>query len=237
MSSKTINDKKPYCVYFTVYKGDKLPPFYIGYSTVRKVNYGYNGSASSKKYKEIWEEERKFNRHLFKTKILKTFSTVQEAMDYETELQSHFEVHRSPLFINMAVTSRNFKPKMATLLGVKRSKESRQKQKETIRNRSELEKKIVSENVSKGLKTEKFRLGILKKAEKMRGRKMKPETIERRKEVYATMDYKPIVEKRLRTRAAKTPEQKELERQRRSAAQKARRAADRAARAAAQSQA
>jgi hypothetical protein len=33
-----------YCVYLTCYRGNKLPPFYIGYSTIEKVKDGYKGT-------------------------------------------------------------------------------------------------------------------------------------------------------------------------------------------------
>ena len=46
-----------YCVYLTTYFGAKLPMFYIGSSTVSRVNSGYRGSVSSKSYKEIWNNE------------------------------------------------------------------------------------------------------------------------------------------------------------------------------------
>ena len=30
-----------YCVYLTIYRGNKLPPFYIGYSSINKIKAGY----------------------------------------------------------------------------------------------------------------------------------------------------------------------------------------------------
>ena len=59
-----------YCTYLTVYTGNKLPLFYIGSSTVDKVNKGYHGSVKSKKYKQTWEEELTNNPSRFKTIIL-----------------------------------------------------------------------------------------------------------------------------------------------------------------------
>lgn len=32
-----------YCTYITFYRGSKLPPFYIGHSTIKKVEKGYRG--------------------------------------------------------------------------------------------------------------------------------------------------------------------------------------------------
>ena len=43
-----------YCVYLTVYSGNLLPMFYIGSSSVKKIQNGYCGSISSKKYKNVF---------------------------------------------------------------------------------------------------------------------------------------------------------------------------------------
>jgi hypothetical protein len=56
MSSNTI-----YCTYLTIYSGNKLPPFYIGSTSVNRISNGYHGSVSSKRYKSIWLEELKTN--------------------------------------------------------------------------------------------------------------------------------------------------------------------------------
>lgn len=91
-----------YCTYLTVYKGNKLPPFYIGYSTVDKVNKGYNGSVSSKEYKQIWKLERKIHPKLFKTVILSTHSTNEEAILKEAALLNKLKVIDNSLYINKA---------------------------------------------------------------------------------------------------------------------------------------
>ena len=100
--------EKQYCVYITFYRGNKLPPFYVGFSTVKKVNNGYNGSVSSKTYKNVWREERKENRNLFITKILKTFNSSEEARKYEEFVQRSLNVHRNPLYINMSIGYTHF---------------------------------------------------------------------------------------------------------------------------------
>lgn len=46
-----------YCVYVTTYLGKKLPPFYIGSTSVDNLKNGYKGSVMSKKYKNIWKGE------------------------------------------------------------------------------------------------------------------------------------------------------------------------------------
>lgn len=70
-----------YCIYLTVYHGNKLPPFYIGYSTVKKVLNGYRGSVCSIAYKEIYLQELEDNPHLFKTFIISRCETKKEALN------------------------------------------------------------------------------------------------------------------------------------------------------------
>ena len=94
-----------YCTYLTVYRGDKLPPLYIGSTSVQKIEDGYHGSVSSKKYKQIWITELKENPHLFETKILTTHSTREEALEEEMRYQIEHNVVRSQQYINMAVAN------------------------------------------------------------------------------------------------------------------------------------
>jgi hypothetical protein len=89
-----------YCVYLTTYSGNKLPPFYIGSSSVERVNKGYRGSVLSRQYKHIWRDEIKACAHLFKTKIIKTYSTREEAITAEKRLQKALKVAESPMYIN-----------------------------------------------------------------------------------------------------------------------------------------
>lgn len=93
-----------YCTYITFYSGNKLPPFYIGATYVDNIfKNGYNGSVSSKKYKQIWIKERKENPQLFNTKVVKTFTSMKDARKHEEFLQLHFNVHINPLYSNMAI--------------------------------------------------------------------------------------------------------------------------------------
>lgn len=46
---------KTYCTYVTFYSGNKLPPFYIGSTSVDKIEKGYRGSVKSKRWKQIYE--------------------------------------------------------------------------------------------------------------------------------------------------------------------------------------
>jgi hypothetical protein len=97
-----------YCTYLTVYTGNKLPPFYIGSTSVDKINKGYRGSVASKNYKSIWKQELHSHPDLFKTIILTRHETRQEAMEREIVFQEAFTVARNPLYINMAHANGKF---------------------------------------------------------------------------------------------------------------------------------
>jgi len=118
-----------FCVYLTVYKGNKLPPFYIGSSSVAKVQNGYCGSVSSKKFKAVWQLELKNNPHLFKTKPISNYTTRKEALEVERRLQIKLNVVRSSLYINQAVAApagfcgMDCKGELSPRFGVKLSKD------------------------------------------------------------------------------------------------------------------
>ena len=96
-----------YAVYLTIYYGDKLPPFYIGSSSIKKIQNGYCGSIRSKKYKILFYEEIKKNKHLFEVIIISTHNTRSEAIDFELELQKSFDVVKSNNFFNESFASIN----------------------------------------------------------------------------------------------------------------------------------
>lgn len=98
---------KLYCVYLTIYSGDKMPQLYIGSSSIDKINNGYRGSVSSKKYKSIWIEQLKISPALFETKILKTFNIRKDATFYENQIQHELNVVESENYINMWYASPN----------------------------------------------------------------------------------------------------------------------------------
>jgi hypothetical protein len=111
MSSTNTYTEQKYCVYITNYLGDALPPKnnstitpsnYIGSTSVDKINNGYKGSVSSKKYKTIWESELKNNPHLFSVEIISYHDTRTEATNKELQLQKIFNAVTNPLFVNMA---------------------------------------------------------------------------------------------------------------------------------------
>ncbi len=100
--------KDIYCTYLTVYHGDKLPPLYIGSTSVNRINKGYRGSVKSKKYEQIWKSELKENPHLFETRILTTHETREEAFNEEVRYQIEHDVVRSQQYINMAVANEKY---------------------------------------------------------------------------------------------------------------------------------
>lgn len=93
------------CVYLTIYRGPHLPPFYIGSSTVEKLNAGYKGSVSSVQYKKIWREELKHHPERFRTFVIKICESRKDALELERRLQIALNVVRSPLYINQAVAA------------------------------------------------------------------------------------------------------------------------------------
>lgn len=100
-----------FCVYLTIYKGNKLPPFYIGsgnISNINKTKNPYRGTVLSKEYKDIWKYELKHNPNKFKIKILKTFLIRNDAYDYEEYLQKQCNVIKNPLYINKSIANRQF---------------------------------------------------------------------------------------------------------------------------------
>lgn len=98
-----------YCTYLTVYTGNKLPPFYIGSTSIDSViNKGYRGSVQSKKYKSIWKQEIDSHPDLFKTIILTRHETRQEAQDKEVIFHEAFSVASNPMYINMAHANGKF---------------------------------------------------------------------------------------------------------------------------------
>lgn len=96
-----------YCSYLTIYYGNKLPPFYIGSSSIERISNGYHGSVSSKEYHDIWVNELSNHPDLFKTKILKTFYTRKEAFESELKFQKYFKVVKNSMYINLSVATVN----------------------------------------------------------------------------------------------------------------------------------
>lgn len=97
-----------YCVYLTIYRGNKLPPFYIGSSSVKKVENGYHGSVESKTYKNTWKEEIRLNPSLFRTIII--FTSEHRKLCYEKEefIQRKLNVLNNPLYTNLCYANSKF---------------------------------------------------------------------------------------------------------------------------------
>jgi hypothetical protein len=74
--------------------------FYIGSSTIKKVENGYHGSVQSKKYESIWKSELKNNPQLFKTKILSHHDSGELARNKELLIQKKLNVVKSTMYIN-----------------------------------------------------------------------------------------------------------------------------------------
>jgi hypothetical protein len=97
-----------YVVYLTHYQGNLLPPFYIGSTIKLKILKGYNGTVTSKKYKSIWNQERRDNPHLFKTEVLSYHATDTEARSREESLQRFYDAPNNPAFINLSLANKKF---------------------------------------------------------------------------------------------------------------------------------
>jgi hypothetical protein len=107
-----------YCVYLTTYRGNKLPPFYIGSSSVDAIRNGYKGSVGSRKYKEMWQNEIESNPHLFKTRIVKFCYTRQIAYQIEKEWLKLLKCADNPLYLNQPRANKeNGKKGAATVRG------------------------------------------------------------------------------------------------------------------------
>lgn len=98
---------KFYCVYLTLYFGDKLPKRYIGSTTLTRYQNGYNGSIKSKKYKTLYRLEQLNNKHLFKTRILSLHKSHIEAINEELRLHIKYNVVKSDEYMNMSLASPN----------------------------------------------------------------------------------------------------------------------------------
>lgn len=92
-----------YCVYLTTYRGNRLPPFYIGSKDTKSVNSGYRGSVTSKQHATTFREELRNNGHLFDTKIISTHPTREEAYLAERRIHTVLQVHTNPLYINKTI--------------------------------------------------------------------------------------------------------------------------------------
>jgi len=96
-----------YVTYLIIYGGEKLPPLYLGSTSLEKIENGYRGSISSKKYKSVFKTELKENFELFDFTILSRHETRIEALEMELYLQKKFDVVKSDKFMNQSLASVN----------------------------------------------------------------------------------------------------------------------------------
>ncbi|AWD91284.1 hypothetical protein [Enterobacteria phage vB_EcoM_IME281] len=94
-----------FIVYLTIYSGDKLPPFYIGSTSLEKHLNGYHGSVKSKKYQEIYKSELAAHPELFDSLIVEEFETREEATKAEYKYQVLNNAAKSDLFFNRATAA------------------------------------------------------------------------------------------------------------------------------------
>lgn len=94
-----------YCTYIVIYRGNLLPPFYIGSTSIEKINNGYYGTVKSKDYCEVYKNELKHNKHLFDIKILTSHKTRKEALQKENMFHRKLNVVKNCLYINKMYAS------------------------------------------------------------------------------------------------------------------------------------
>lgn len=94
-----------FVTYLTIYRGNKLPPFYIGSTSLKKFLEGYNGTILSKKYKSIYQKEQKEHPELFDSLIIDEFVTREEATECERRYQKQMDVVKNKLFFNMSIAA------------------------------------------------------------------------------------------------------------------------------------
>ena len=97
-----------FVTYLTIYEGDKLPPFYIGSTSAKRISTGYKGSVRSKKFRDIWENEVKNHPDLFDVIVLSEHTTRDEALIEEERLQKKHKVVTSEMFINCGLARGGF---------------------------------------------------------------------------------------------------------------------------------
>lgn len=153
-----------FCVYLTKYSGKKLPPYYLGSSSIRRIAAGYLGSVSSKKWKQAWLEETRNNRHLFTVEILSQHATREEALTEELRLQLELDVVKDERYANSALARRKFWYEHGPEVGEKvrrgmaqmtaeekaRMLETRKK---NIKKRAKQRQQQINENIKAGLQS------------------------------------------------------------------------------------
>lgn len=94
-----------YVTYLIAYRGSLLPPFYIGSTSLDRINRGYKGSVNSVEYRAIWKSEWSENPHLFTMHVIGRYSTREEAYAVENRLIIAVNAVNSSLYINKTSSS------------------------------------------------------------------------------------------------------------------------------------
>jgi len=87
------------------YSGNKLPPLYVGSTSIKKLKSGYRGSVTSIKYGKIFEDEIKTNPHLFEYEVLSEHETRGLALEAELNKQTELDVVNSDDYFNESLAS------------------------------------------------------------------------------------------------------------------------------------
>jgi hypothetical protein len=111
--------------------------FYIGSSSIKKVENGYFGSVSSKKYKNIFLKEKKNNPSLFKIRIISIHKTRKDALIKENSLQKQLNVVSSPMYINQSYATEFGMPNVGQNNGFYGKKHTKQTKSKLSKPRSE----------------------------------------------------------------------------------------------------
>lgn len=98
-----------FCVYLTTYLGNKMPPFYIGHTSIKKIESGYRGSPTSKKYSTIFRNELRDNPSLFSTKIISEVANRKMAIIRERDIQLKLNVVGNSLYVNQSVAQKAYR--------------------------------------------------------------------------------------------------------------------------------
>jgi hypothetical protein len=77
--------------------------FYIGSTSIERINNGYIGSVKSKEYKDIFNKEKQESPHLFKTKIISIYESREIALQKELKFQLHLNVVKSTMYMNKSL--------------------------------------------------------------------------------------------------------------------------------------
>ncbi len=96
-----------YCVYVTTYTGkiEGFPYYYIGSTSIKKIEAGYCGSVKSKAWG--WSYKMLKDDGMIRTQILTTTKTRKRALKLEYLLQLQFKAMTNPLFFNMSYANKN----------------------------------------------------------------------------------------------------------------------------------